>query len=166
VNLTPLDIRKQSFQRTLRGFDPDEVQAFLEMAAEEFERLTRENIEMKEQHSTLKTEVERYRKLEQTLQEMLRTAQETADEVRQNARKEGGLIIRESEVRANSAVEDARIQVREIRSEIVDLKNQRDLFVAKIQALVTAQSDFLDSLELSDPDAISELVEEGRRPEG
>ena len=166
MNLTPLDIRKQSFQRTLRGFDPDEVQAFLEMAAEEFERLTRENIEMKEQHSTLKTEVERYRKLEQTLQEMLRTAQETADEVRQNARKEGGLIIRESEVRANSAVEDARIQVREIRSEIVDLKNQRDLFVAKIQALVTAQSDFLDSLELSNPDAISELVEEGRRPAG
>ena len=47
MNLTPLDIRKQSFQRTLRGFDPDEVQAFLEMAAEEFERLTRENIEMK-----------------------------------------------------------------------------------------------------------------------
>lgn len=160
MNLTPLDIRKQSFQKTFRGYDPDEVQAFLEMAAEGFERLTRENIEMREERSGLKAEVERYREMETTLQEMLRTAQQTADEVRQNARKEAGLIVKEAEITANRSVERARSLVRDIRSEIVDLKNQRDLFVAKIQALVTAQADFLGNLELTDPDAISEVEEE------
>jgi cell division initiation protein len=162
VNLTPLDIRKQSFQKAFRGFDPEEVQAFLEMAAEEFERLTRENIELTEKESTLRVEVERTRTMETTLQEMLRTAQQTADEVRQNARKEAGLIVKESEISANRAVEQARDQVRKIRSEIVDLKNQRDLFVAKVQALVAAQSDFLSGLELSDPDVISEQSESER----
>lgn len=162
MNLTPLDIRKQSFQKAFRGFDPEEVQAFLEMAAEEFERLTRENIELTEKESTLRVEVERTRTMETTLQEMLRTAQQTADEVRQNARKEAGLIVKESEISANRAVEQARDQVRKIRSEIVDLKNQRDLFVAKVQALVAAQSDFLSGLELSDPDVISEQSESER----
>lgn len=156
MNLTPLDIRKQSFQRTFRGFDPDEVQAFLEMAAEEFERLTRESIELKEQQSTLRIEVERFRKMEETLHEMLQTAQQTADEVRQNARKEAGLILKESEINANRAVEKARSHVSAIRAEIVDLKNQRDLFVSKINALVAAQAEFMDALELGDPDVVSE----------
>lgn len=165
MNLTPLDIRKQTFERVFRGFDPAEVQAFLEMAAEEFERMTRESLQMREQLSTLKSESGRFRQLEGTLQEMLLTAQQTADEVRQNARREAGLIVKEAEIRANRAIEEARAHVREIRSEIVELKNQRDLFVARIQALVNAQSAFLDTLQLSDPDAISEMTEEEEEEE-
>ena len=80
MNITPLDIRKQAFKRIFRGYDQEEVQAFLEMLAEEFERLNRENIELKEHHNTLQAEVDHYRSMEQTLQEMLKTAQQAAEE--------------------------------------------------------------------------------------
>lgn len=158
--MTPLDIRKQAFKRVLRGYDRDEVQAFLEMIADEFERLNTETIQLRESEGRLKTEVERYREMEQTLQEMLKTAQQAAEDVRENARKEGKLIVKEAEILANRAVEKARAQVRAIRSDIVDLKNQRDMFLARFQALVQAQGDFLAQLEFTDADVIKEELEE------
>ncbi len=156
--MTPLDIRKQAFKRVVRGYDRDEVQAFLEMIADEFERLNAESIELRESEGRLQVEVERYREMEQTLQEMLKTAQQDADDVRDNARKEGRLIVKEAEILANRAIEKARSQVRAVRSDIVDLKNQRDMFVARFQALVQAQGDFLAQLTFTDADVIQEEI--------
>ena len=55
MKITPLDIRKQSFKKAFRGIDPEEVQAFLEMIAEEFERLNLENLDFKERERSLKS---------------------------------------------------------------------------------------------------------------
>ncbi|MFT5366856.1 MAG: cell division initiation protein [Candidatus Latescibacterota bacterium] len=158
VNITPLDIRKQTFKRVFRGYDDEEVQAFLEVLAEEFERLNRETIVLREKQSSLQTEVEHFRAMEQTLQEMLRTAQQAAEEVKENGRKEARLIVKESEIRGNRAIEKARAHVHTIRAEIVDLKNQRDMFVSKFQALVQAQGDFLGQLQFTDPDVVQEAL--------
>ena len=160
MNITPLDIRKQTFKRVFRGYDEEEVQAFLEVLAEEFERLNREAIVLREQQSSLQTEVDHFRNMEQTLKEMLLTAQQAAEEVKENGRKEARLIVKESEIRGNRAIEKARAHVHTIRAEIVDLKNQRDMFVAKFQALVQAQDDFLAQLQFTDPDVVQEAVTE------
>ena len=158
--MTPLDIRKQTFRRVMRGYDPEEIQAFLEMMAEEFERLNRENIELRERETVLKSDVERYRSLEKTLQDTLTTAQDTAEEVRENARKEASLIVKEAEILGNRAIEKARSRVQTIRSEIVNLKNRRDLFVSKFQALLQAQSDFLSRLSLTEPEVVKESIDD------
>lgn len=158
MNITPLDIRKQAFKRVFRGYDPEEVQAFLEMLADEFERLNREAIELREKQITLQSEVDHFRAMEQTLQEMLRTAQQAAEEVKENGRKEARLVVKDAEIRGNRAIEKARMHVHDIRAEIVDLKNQRDLFVSRFQALVQAQGDFLVQLQFSDPDVVQESV--------
>lgn len=160
VNVTPLDIRKQAFKRVFRGCDPEEVQAFLEMLAEEFERLNREAIAFREKQTTLQAEVDHFRAMEHTLQEMLRTAQQAAEDVKENGRKEARLIVKDAEIRGNRAIEKARAHVHDIRAEIVDLKNQRDLFVARFQALVQAQADFLVQLQFSDPDVVQEAMPE------
>ena len=162
MKITPLDIRKQSFKKQFRGIDAEEVQAFLEMIAEEFERLSSENIKLTERQRTLQTTVERYRELERTLQETLRTAQKAADDVHDNAKKEARLIVKESEIRGNRAIEKARQQVQAIRNEIVDLKNQRDQFATRLQALIQAQSDHLAQLSFIDPP----VVDEGLEPDG
>lgn len=159
MNITPLDIRKQTFKRVFRGYDEEEVQAFLEVLAEEFERLNREAIVLREKQTSLQTEVDHFRAMEQTLQEMLRTAQQAAEEVKENGRKEARLIVKDSEIRGNRAIEKARAQVHTIRAEIVDLKNQRDMFVSKFQALVQAQGDFLGQLKFTDPDVVQETVQ-------
>ncbi|MDA0746567.1 MAG: DivIVA domain-containing protein [bacterium] len=158
--MTSLDIRKQSFKKVFRGYDREEAKAFLEMVADEFERLNRENIEVRGRADNLEAEVTHFREMEETLKEMLKTAQQAAEDVRENARKEARLVVKEAEILANRAVEKARVQVQTIRSEIVDLKNQRDMFVARFQALVQAQADFLAQLEFTDADVIQEQLEE------
>ena len=162
MKITPLDIRKQTFKKQFRGIDPEEVQAFLEMIAEEFERLNSENIQLTERHRTLQTTLDRYRELERTLQETPRTAQKAADDVHDNAKKEARLTVKEAEIRGNRAIEKARHQVQSIRNEIVDLKNQRDQFVSRLQALIQAQSDTLAQVSFTDPP----VVDEGLEPDG
>lgn len=160
MKLTPLDIRKQTFGKVFRGCDPEEVQAFLEMIAEEYERLNRENIELREGEAGLQAEVDRFRTIERTLQETLHTAQQTAEDVRENARKEGRLIVKEAEILGNRAIEKARAKVHLIRTEMVDLENRRDFFVAKLKALVQAHSDFLSQLSFRERDGAKESGDE------
>ena len=69
-------------------------------------------------------------------------------------------MVKEAEILGNRAIEKARAQVQKIRSEIVDLRNQRDIFVAKFQALTQAQSDFLEQLRFTDADVVEESMEE------
>lgn len=159
MKITPLDIRKQSFKKAFRGIDAEEVQAFLEMIAEEFERLNRENLELKERERSLATEVKRYRDLEDMLQETLRTAQKAADSVHENAKKEARLIIKEADIRGNRAIEKARNHVQMIRNEIVELKNQRDQFATRLQVLVQTQNDYLSQLTFTDPPVVEEMVD-------
>ena len=160
MKMTSLDIRKQTFKKVMRGYDKDEVQAFLEMIADEFERLNRDNLKLQEQDAQLQTEVDRFRSMEETLHEMLKTAQQAAEDVRENARKEGRLMVKEAELLANRAIENARSQVHTIRAEVVELRNQRDLFVARFQALTQAQTDFLAQLEFTDTNVVQEAVED------
>ncbi len=160
MNITPLDIRKQIFKKALRGYNREEVQAFLDTLAEEFESLNGENIELKENLNSLQAEVHHYRSIEQTLQEMLRTAQKTAEEVTENGHKEARLIVKEAEIRGNRAIEKARAHVHAIRAEILDLQNQRDMFLSKFQALVQVQVDFLSQFKTTHSDVVQEDIPE------
>lgn len=160
MNITPLDIRTQAFKRAFRGYNREEVQTFLDVLTEEFERLNLENIQQKERIKTLQSEVDRYRAMEKTLQEMLRTAQRTAEEVTENGHKEARLIVKEAEIRGNRAIEKARGHVQAIRAEVVALENQRDMFASKLQALVQVQADFLTQFKATTVDAVQEDIPE------
>ncbi len=160
MNITPQDIRKQIFKKSFRGYDQEEVQAFLDMLATEVEHLNSENIELKEFLNALQSEVHHYQSIEQTLQEMLRTAQQTAEEVKENGHKEARLIVKEAEIRSNRAIEKARTQVNEIRTELVELQNQRDMFLSKFKALVQVQTDFLDQFQMTTFDVVKENIPE------
>ena len=156
MKLPSLDIRKQEFTRVFRGLDPDEVTAFLETVADAFEALNRERLQALDREAGMQEKVERYVQMETTLQEMLKTAQLAADDVRENARTEGRLIVNEAEALANRAVEKARAQVRQIRNEMVNLKRRRDMFVARFQSLLQSHSELLAQVSDDELDGVDE----------
>jgi cell division initiation protein len=137
MRISPNDIRQQQFTvRMFRGFDPPEVEAFLEDVADDYETLLKESQLLKEQ---LAGQEERQRgvlDLERTLQDTLVTTQRLADELkgaakresdelRNAARHEAELIVREAELRGDKAVEAARAEEARIRSDIQALKRIR-----------------------------------------
>jgi cell division initiation protein len=166
MRITPLDIRKQPFRKTLMGFDPDEVSSFLNMVAGEFESLIRAHDELSTQVKSLQVRLEHYEKIEQTLNETLITAQRATDEAKLNAQKEAELIIKDAQIRSDRYEDQARERVNKLDAELQSLKAQRDSFLVRFQSMLRDQLALLgvirgdiDATEQEDEVAIDEVEE-------
>lgn len=146
MRITPLDIRKQPFRRAVRGFDSDAVNSFLEMVANEFEALIRQNGEYASRVKQLEEKVESYAKIERTLNETLLTAQKLGDDVRSNAQKEADLILREATARAGQEENEIRRRIMKLENDLASLKNQRDTFLERFKGLLTTQINLLGTI--------------------
>ncbi|MBE0425322.1 MAG: DivIVA domain-containing protein [Nitrospirae bacterium] len=136
MRITPLDIQQKQFPMKFRGFDVEEVYAFLEIIREEMEDLLRENATLKESIQRLENQVKEYRDMETTLRETLLTAQQMVEDYKINARKEAELIVKEAELRADSLLKEAQEKVIKIHEDIVDLKGIRRHFKEELKRLV------------------------------
>ncbi len=150
MKLTPLDIKKQEFRKTLRGFDPLEVETFLEMVADEYEELLKERNELKEEVSKLQTQLQDYQQVEHTLKETLMNAQESIKRARANSEKEGQMIIREAELKAEEIVGKAYKELEKMKNELMLVKAQKDSFATKLRHLIQSQLELLEVIEKDD----------------
>ena len=126
MRLTAADIRQQQFAvKFLRGFDPQEVDAFLEEVADDFEELGRENNLLKDQLATLEERTKGIEAREKTLHETLITTQKIAEEFKENARRESELVLREAQLRAEKVVQESREEHGKLMTDLTALKRQR-----------------------------------------
>ena len=126
MRITPLDVRQQQFTvRMFRGFDPQEVDAFLEDVADDYESLLKEAQLLKEQIAAQEERQRGVVERERMLQETLVTTQRLVEEMKAAAKRESDLIVREAELRGEKAVEAARGEEARIRVEIQALKRTR-----------------------------------------
>ena len=126
MRLTATDIRQQQFAvRLFRGFDPQEVDAFLEEMADEVEELTRENALLKEQLIQQEEKSKGVEGREKTLQETLVTTQKIAEEFKENSRREAELILREAHLRAEKVMQDTREEHTKLTAEVGGLRRLR-----------------------------------------
>jgi len=149
MKLTPLDIRKQTFKKKgMGGYDPAEVQAFLETVAAELEDLIRENTSLAERLQGLDGKIEDYRRMEKTLQDTLMSAQKTSDELRENAERRAELLLREAQFKADQIIGEARARLMDLQRQIADLKNLRTSYLAKFRSLLESHLDMLQFQEM------------------
>lgn len=144
MKLTPIDIRKWDFKKSVRGYDKYEVQAFLELAAEEFEKIMQERREFEQKAKRLEKEIEEYRRVEKSLQDTLINAKETTDRSLENSRKEAELIVGDAELHSDKLLESARKKASKIEDEITRLTVLRDSFVIKLKSILSSQIELLD----------------------
>jgi cell division initiation protein len=161
--LTPLDIHNQEFRRVLRGYSEDEVDDFLDRVVADFETLLKENAQLRQEVDELKARVEQYRQLENTLHNALIVAQETAEEVKQSARKEAQLIIREAEEEAARIQRLAEQRVQEAEERLVALHREITAFRAQIRSQLEAQLEVL-RVEVPLPPSLTARRERDGRP--
>ncbi len=147
MKITPLDIRKQEFKKSFKGYDKNEVDIFLEMTAKDMENLVRENKSLQEQLRELDIKIEDYKRMEKTLQDTLTSAQKTTDEIRRNARKEAEMIVKRAKMQAREILEDVTARVRDLKNQISALKSQRDGFIAQLRGFLSSQLKMLDEME-------------------
>jgi len=144
MRITPLDIQQKQFPMKFRGFDVEEVYAFLEVIREEMEDLLRENASLKENVQRLESQIKGHRDMETTLRETLMTAQQMVEDYKTNARKEAELVVKEAELKADTVLKEAQEKVIKIHEDIVDLKGIRRHFKEEIKRLVESHLKMLD----------------------
>ncbi|MFQ5864433.1 MAG: DivIVA domain-containing protein [bacterium] len=164
MKLSPLDIKKQEFKKSIRGFDSVEVETFLEMVADEYESLFREKNNLADENLRLQTQLRDYQDVEKTLKETLVTAQQSINESRENSEREAELIVREAEMKAEKILEEAKTKLAEMKNELLILKAQKDSFARRLRHLLESQIELIGVLELDDLgfDKYEEKYKKGR----
>jgi len=134
----------------MRGFDPIEVETFLEMVAEDFEQLIREKNNLSDEALKLKTQLRDYQEVEKTFKESLMNAQQTMNQSRENSKREATLIIKEAEVKAEKIIESAKKQLVDMKNELMIIKAQKGSFAKRLKHLLESQLELLKVLEVDD----------------
>lgn len=132
-NLTPLEIQKQTFSRAFKGYDQDEVRAYLHLVAEEIERLLRESDRLARENAILHEDLEDHSNRERILKDTLLSAQKVAEELTANAKKEAELIVKDAELLAERLVGQATQRIADLERAIGDLKVERRMARNKLQ---------------------------------
>ncbi|HSP13292.1 MAG TPA: DivIVA domain-containing protein [Thermoanaerobaculia bacterium] len=136
MNLTPLDIQKQTFSRSLKGYNPDEVRAYLHLIAEEIESLVRDVDRLARENAMLRDDLEDHSQRERILKDTLLSAQKVSEEVRATARKEAELIVKDAELLSERLIGQAMDRVGDLERAITDMKVQRKATRNKVQGIL------------------------------
>ncbi len=118
MKVTPLDLRQQRFQTVMRGYDRGEVQAFLLEVADDYENALRENDKLRQEIVKLDAVLGEHRGQERNLRNTLLTAQKLADDIKEQAQNEAGIIVREAEGRADLLLQKTQARLDEVQREI------------------------------------------------
>ena len=146
IDLTPLDVRTKrgDFGKSLRGYDPLEVDGFLELVAERMEELVKENLAFREQVERLGEKVAVQEGREQAVQAALVTAQELRQDVKEQARREAALMEREAQGRIGGMILDSEKLLTEHHNALQELERQRERFLKAFRTLLERQLDTVE----------------------
>lgn len=150
MDLTPLDIHHKEFHRAIRGYNEEEVDVFLDQAADQFEQLFNQNRDLKEQVEKMQEKVDQYAGIEQTLQRALLTAQQAADEVQSNAQRESELIIRDAELKSKEIIQNIVTQKQEVQADLAALKSAEKEFRSRFKGLLESYLETISKVEKSE----------------
>ncbi len=137
--ITPAEIRNLKFKKKARGYDPKEVHKWLELIADEFEKLMLQNKEYEEKVKT-------YEEMEDLLKETILSAKESMEKLKRTAEKQAQEIIDKAKIEADKIIKEAYLKRAEIEKDCEVLKAYRDSFLHKIKAILEALTEVVDKM--------------------
>lgn len=163
-HLTPLDIRRFDFGSALRGYDRARVDLFREQAAAEVERLVKQCQTLEGKAQGFHEQLRAFRERDKALNEALISAQQLRTEMREQAEREGQLIVREAKAEADRLIDGSRSEVRKIEAELESLVRQRRAYLSQLRTMVERHLAEIEAAEAS-PASMPPLPRDASRPE-
>lgn len=154
MRITPLDIRQKAFEKNFRGYQIDEVNAFLLTLSQEWERILDENKELRIKLEGTEREVTKLREVESSLYKTLKTAEDTGAHVIEQARQTAELHLKESQMKADAMLHEAKskakdtIEESEMRAKelVADMEDRLKSLIDSYKKLETTREDLLNDL--------------------
>nr|WP_232618936.1 DivIVA domain-containing protein [Acetomicrobium sp. S15 = DSM 107314] len=142
--LKALDVINQTFKRALRGYDPVEVDEFLDRVADSLQAYAERCVELERELERLKEQIREYKGMRDSLQEALLMAQKSADERVRAAEKQAEAIVAEARAQAERLLKEAEDHSNVIKEEMSRLQRTKQDFVAEFRALLTRYQNLID----------------------
>ena len=138
--LTPIDIDNKVFKKAkLGGYDIKDVEDFLVLVMNDYEKLYKENNELRGQVQALQQSVDHYSSLEAGIDRTVENAQTEADSIKLAAQKQAETIKSGAELDAKQRLEDLQRQIIKAEVDIETKKNQMRIYKIKVQSMLEAQ---------------------------
>ena len=144
MKISPEKIQTQEFTKALRGFDEDEVKEFLERLSIGFKDLMDNNETLKNEISELKTSLDGYIQIEKDLQAKILEVQNSSKKSIEGAKEQTESMLKEAEVTAAGLIDKAKENANEIRDAVINLREEKNLIISKLKAMVNTQSTLLE----------------------
>ena len=145
--LTPIEIHNKEFPTKFKGYDPEEVNDYLDEVIRTVEQLIRDNKDLEKRVKFNEEKVSYFNSIQETLNKSIIVAQEAADRLKENARKDAEIIIFEAEKEAERLLKEAAEKATEINRETDALKKETRMFRQRLQIMVESQLEMIKNEE-------------------
>lgn len=144
MKLSPLDVRKQEFSRAVRGYDADEVRAFLQTVAGQMEDLIDEQLRAQSELEEFKGKMGHLEHVQEALQTTLEMARQNSEDTRKAALKKAEMIIHEAHLKGEEILKRGEHDIRKTRDEIARMEAKRDELIVRFRSMLEAEIQLLD----------------------
>ena len=143
--LTPLDIDNKTFKKTkLGGYDINDVEDFLVQIMEDYEKLFRENAELKDRVNNMQESVKYYKSIEEGINKTIENAQSQADNMKEVAKREAETIRREAEIDSRNELENLKQQIIKAENELEEKRKQMQIYKIRVSSMLQAQLNIIN----------------------
>ncbi len=144
MNISSQDIKKRDFRKSLRGYDTDEVDAFLETVSSHYEKLLVENKNREERIKSLLQDIDIYKENELNLQKAIIKSQDLGEQIVENAKRKSELIIREAELNAKNLKHNLEDEILAKKHELELIKQKNEKTFDDLRNFLTDKINELD----------------------
>lgn len=145
--LTPLDIENKRFSKQMmNGYNVGEVDDFLDELTADYEKLYRDNAEMREKINNTENDLTQYKSIESTLQNTLVMAQTTAEDIKKVAKQQAEQIIKDAETESRKSLTTLEQEILLKQKELADLKQKFEVYKAKMESILISQLELLKDI--------------------
>lgn len=154
----------EKFTRVMRGYDPDEVNNFLDQVIKRVEKMIadidkknklieaqKEEIrklkENAEKNENVKEKLEQYERMENTLNRAILMAQKTSDQLKLTAHRESEIIIDDAKKNASRIVNDALMKAEKIENEAETTKRNVNILKRRLKNIIESQLEIIDDID-------------------
>ena len=160
MSVSRIDVLNRSFAKSLRGYDTDEVDAFLQEVAETLGRLSEERTLLTNRVSLLEAELVSFRERESTLRDTLMTTQRMTEGLKATAQREAQVIVAEAQARAENIINQSGLKLAQLQESILNAKKMKAQLSMRLRAVAEEHLRLLD-MDRKDDDSYYESAKGG-----
>lgn len=146
--ITPMDLRTKTFRKaTVGGYDKRDVDEYIEVLTEDYEKVYKQSVETQDKIATLTKLLDSYKAMEDTMKNSIIVAQSTAEELQRTSQEKAEIIIDEAKLKAKEIIDEANAEVKNIQTQLAEMKTAMELYKNSAKGMLTAQLEVLDKFK-------------------